>query len=135
MGYIKHQITCNNIKFSSISNHIKYFIIYQTSYNIITLDHHHPLSCCPTIKVTFWKNVSGVYTADPRQVPEAFPINSRLVPSRLKGQVCWDERDETPVNFHEILRNPQNFSWLMVFHGLFHAEKPAQNTIMSPSFF
>ena len=25
--------------------------------------------------VTFWKNVSGVYTADPRQVPEAFPIN------------------------------------------------------------
>lgn len=26
--------------------------------------------------VTFWKNVSGVYTADPRQVPEAFPINS-----------------------------------------------------------
>lgn len=26
--------------------------------------------------VTTWKNVSGVYTADPRQVPEAFPINS-----------------------------------------------------------
>eukprot|EP00435_Cladocopium_sp_Y103_P067038 s148_g29.t1 len=26
--------------------------------------------------VTFWKNVSGVYTADPRQVPEAFPVNS-----------------------------------------------------------
>ncbi|CAE7317154.1 AKHSDH2 [Symbiodinium natans] len=26
--------------------------------------------------VTFWKNVSGVYTADPRAVPEAFPINS-----------------------------------------------------------
>jgi len=26
--------------------------------------------------VTFWKNVSGVYTADPRQVPEAFPIQS-----------------------------------------------------------
>jgi len=27
-------------------------------------------------EVTFWKNVSGVYTADPRQVPEAFPIQS-----------------------------------------------------------
>ena len=26
--------------------------------------------------VTFWKNVSGVYTADPRKVPEAFPIDS-----------------------------------------------------------
>lgn len=26
--------------------------------------------------VTFWKNVSGVFTADPRQVPEAFPIGS-----------------------------------------------------------
>ena len=28
------------------------------------------------LQVTFWKNVSGVYTADPRQVPEAFPVNS-----------------------------------------------------------
>ena len=107
MGYIKHQITCNNIKFSSISNHIKYFIIYQTSYNIITLDHHHPLSCCPTIKVTFWKNVSGVYTADPRQVPEAFPINSRLVPSRLKGQVVGMNVMKPPwisMKSSEILR-------------------------------
>jgi len=25
-------------------------------------------------QVTFWKNVDGVYTADPRRVPEAFPI-------------------------------------------------------------
>ena len=27
-------------------------------------------------RVTFWKNVDGVYTADPRRVPEAFPIPS-----------------------------------------------------------
>jgi aspartokinase/homoserine dehydrogenase 1 len=25
-------------------------------------------------KITMWKNVNGVYTADPRRVPEAFPI-------------------------------------------------------------
>ena len=27
-------------------------------------------------KITMWKNVDGVYTADPRRVPEAFPIKS-----------------------------------------------------------
>uniref|UniRef100_A0A7S0L1V1 ACT domain-containing protein n=1 Tax=Coccolithus braarudii TaxID=221442 RepID=A0A7S0L1V1_9EUKA len=27
-------------------------------------------------KITMWKNVNGVYTADPRRVPEAFPIES-----------------------------------------------------------
>ena len=27
-------------------------------------------------RITMWKNVDGVYTADPRRVPEAFPINS-----------------------------------------------------------
>jgi len=27
-------------------------------------------------KITMWKNVNGVYTADPRRVPEAFPITS-----------------------------------------------------------
>jgi aspartokinase/homoserine dehydrogenase 1 len=27
-------------------------------------------------KITMWKNVNGVYTADPRRVPEAFPIAS-----------------------------------------------------------
>ena len=26
--------------------------------------------------ITMWKNVNGVYTADPRRVPEAFPITS-----------------------------------------------------------
>ena len=25
-------------------------------------------------RITMWKNVNGVYTADPRRVPEAFPI-------------------------------------------------------------
>ncbi|KAH8062005.1 homoserine dehydrogenase [Aureococcus anophagefferens] len=27
-------------------------------------------------RVTMWKNTNGVYTADPRRVPEAFPIES-----------------------------------------------------------
>ena len=27
-------------------------------------------------QITMWKNVDGVYTADPRRVPEAFPIES-----------------------------------------------------------
>ena len=27
-------------------------------------------------RITMWKNVNGVYTADPRRVPEAFPIES-----------------------------------------------------------
>lgn len=27
-------------------------------------------------RITMWKNVDGVYTADPRRVPEAFPIDS-----------------------------------------------------------
>ena len=27
-------------------------------------------------RITMWKNVDGVYTADPRRVPEAFPIES-----------------------------------------------------------
>jgi len=27
-------------------------------------------------RITMWKNVDGVYTADPRRVPEAFPISS-----------------------------------------------------------
>ena len=27
-------------------------------------------------RITMWKNVNGVYTADPRRVPEAFPITS-----------------------------------------------------------
>ena len=27
-------------------------------------------------RVTMWKNTDGVYTADPRRVPEAFPISS-----------------------------------------------------------
>ena len=57
--------------------------------------------------MTFWKNVSGVYTADPRQVPEAFPINSRLVPSRLKGQVVGMNVMKPPwisMKSSEILR-------------------------------
>eukprot|EP00931_Biecheleriopsis_adriatica_P023644 TRINITY_DN14888_c0_g1_i3.p1 TRINITY_DN14888_c0_g1~~TRINITY_DN14888_c0_g1_i3.p1 ORF type:complete len:1013 (-),score=218.24 TRINITY_DN14888_c0_g1_i3:55-3093(-) len=28
-----------------------------------------------SVNVTFWKNVNGVYTADPRRVPSAFPIS------------------------------------------------------------
>ena len=27
-------------------------------------------------RITLWKNVNGIYTADPRRVPEAFPIES-----------------------------------------------------------
>lgn len=40
-------------------------------------------------KVTFWKNVSGVYTADPRQVPEAFPINSRFMSDLKRVDECF----------------------------------------------
>ena len=31
---------------------------------------------CNAARVTMWKNTDGVYTADPRRVPEAFPIAS-----------------------------------------------------------
>ena len=31
---------------------------------------------CEASRVTMWKNTNGVYTADPRRVPEAFPIAS-----------------------------------------------------------
>ena len=55
-----------------------------------------PATTCCLWKVTFWKNVSGVYTADPRQVPEAFPINSRLEQRFEEGgcsgffcRFCW----------------------------------------------
>ncbi len=42
-----------------------------------------------SFEVTFWKNVSGVYTADPRQVPEAFPIQSMSLgenPKKTRGK-------------------------------------------------
>ena len=39
-------------------------------------------------RITMWKNVNGVYTADPRRVPEAFPIAS------LK----YDEAIELPTS-------------------------------------
>ncbi len=29
---------------------------------------------CRASKITMWKNVNGVYSADPRRVPDAFPI-------------------------------------------------------------
>ena len=46
-----------------------------------------PTSIRPS-QVTFWKNVSGVYTADPRQVPEAFPIDSGPAALSVRCQIC-----------------------------------------------
>ena len=46
-------------------------------------------------KITMWKNVDGVYTADPRRVPEAFPIDSLkfdevcLTDARCSHRIPW----------------------------------------------
>jgi len=33
---------------------------------------------CNASRITMWKNVDGIYTADPRKVPDAFPIKTLL---------------------------------------------------------
>ena len=48
------------------------------------------------MQVTFWKNVSGVYTADPRQVPEAFPVNSMRL-GHKKPTVSVSENGSIPI--------------------------------------
>ena len=105
---------------------------------VITLDHHHPLDLVATQRPTIGdlleerqrclhrRPTAGAGSLSHQQSPGA--------ESRLKGRWVGMNMMKSPwisMTSSEIL---PNFSWLMVFHGLFHAEKPAQNTIMSPSF-
>ena len=50
---------------------------------------------CRAGRITLWKNVDGIYTADPRRVPDAFPIKSMLYEEvwkiNARQQTCFKQ--------------------------------------------
>ena len=63
-------------------------------------------------RVTMWKNTDGVYTADPRRVPEAFPIASLKYDEAMElayfgAQVLW-----LGSLLPRLLTTPNGSQWL-----------------------